>query len=85
MVPTFTLKPGERGGDKVYQLENMLIRIHPYYDWSENDAENVYGADLQKKVRDFQKRAGFKASGIVGPKTVAALNEVVSVSGQWGC
>jgi peptidoglycan hydrolase-like protein with peptidoglycan-binding domain len=85
VVPTFTLSPGEKNENKVFQLENMLIRIHPYYDGSFDGQQGVYGPGLQKMVRDFQKRAGFKASGIVGPKTVAAMNEVISVSGQWGC
>jgi len=86
-VATFTLQPGERNEDKVSSLGNMLQRIYPYgaeYDLS-TAGDPTYDAGLQKAVRDFQKRAGIKASGIVGPKTVAAMNEVISVSGQWGC
>jgi peptidoglycan hydrolase-like protein with peptidoglycan-binding domain len=81
---TFTLQPGEQNEEKVFSLVNMLTRIYPY----PGDADfggDVYSPEMQKAVRDFQKRAGFKASGIVGPKTVAALNEVISVTGNWGC
>lgn len=84
--PIFTLVPGEQDEEKVLFLSNMLVRIHPYgNNGSYSDADNVYGPSMQKAVRDFQKRAGIKATGIVGPKTVTAMNEVISVSGQWGC
>jgi peptidoglycan hydrolase-like protein with peptidoglycan-binding domain len=36
-------------------------------------------------VQDFQRRTGIDPSGIVGPKTWAAMYEVVSVSAGWGC
>lgn len=88
VVKTFSLNPGERNDDKVFSLVNMLQRIYPYFtEWAPtgNADADVYSPDLQKMVRDFQKRAGIKSSGIVGPKTVAALNEAVSVAGQWGC
>jgi peptidoglycan hydrolase-like protein with peptidoglycan-binding domain len=83
--PIFTLMPGEQNEEEVFYLSNMLVRIHPYGNENFSDADNVYGPNMQKAVRDFQKRAGIKASGIVGPKTVTAMNEVISVSGQWGC
>lgn len=87
VIKPFSLNPGERGGQKLDNLYNMIQRIYPYAAQldSLNDPSGVYGPGLQKMVRDFQKRAGIKASGIVGPKTVAALNEAVSVAGQWGC
>ena len=86
-VKVFSLQPGERNQDKVGRLFNMLQRIHPYMsDRALFDSDlAVYNPTLQKMVRDSQKRAGIKASGIVGPKTVAAMDEVVSVSGHWGC
>jgi peptidoglycan hydrolase-like protein with peptidoglycan-binding domain len=86
MAKPFTLQPGERNEEKVFKLVNMVQRIHPYEPGQVFDYQNpVYGPELQKMVRDFQKRVGIKASGIVGPRTVAAMNEVISVSGQWGC
>jgi peptidoglycan hydrolase-like protein with peptidoglycan-binding domain len=82
----FTLQPGERNQGKVAMLYNMLQRIHPYNTDALSDSDhNVYNPTMQKMVRDFQKRAGIKASGIVGPKTVTAMDEVISVAGRWGC
>jgi peptidoglycan hydrolase-like protein with peptidoglycan-binding domain len=84
--PTFSLQPGERNQDKVFALTNMLVRIYPYGERGVfSDPDDVYTPALQKMVRDFQKRAGIKASGIIGLKTVAAMNEVIAVSGNWGC
>ncbi len=83
--PTFTLRPGERNEDKVGMLTNMLLRIHPYGESGSVGGTDTYTPELQKMVRDFQKRAGIKSSGIVGPKTVAAMNEVIAVAAHWGC
>lgn len=84
-VEVFTLQPGERNQDEVFLLVNMLQRIHPYFDNIDAWEDDFYGPQLQKAVRDFQKRAGIKASGIVGPKTVRAMDTVIAVSGNWGC
>jgi peptidoglycan hydrolase-like protein with peptidoglycan-binding domain len=86
-LAAFSLQPGERNQDKLNILTNMLSRIYPYVDQIDgySGPSDVYGPELQKIVRDFQKRAGIKASGIVGPKTVSAMNEAISVAGQWGC
>jgi peptidoglycan hydrolase-like protein with peptidoglycan-binding domain len=82
--PTFGITPGERNSEKVMRLAATITRIDPYgdRDWDEG---GVYGPKLQQLVRDFQHRAGIKASGIVGPKTWAALDETVAVAGRWGC
>jgi peptidoglycan hydrolase-like protein with peptidoglycan-binding domain len=88
VVEAFSLNPGERNEEKLNTLYNMLQRIYPYLtEWAPaaNTDPYVYGPDLQKMVRDFQKRAGIKASGIVGPKTVSAMNEAIAVAGHWGC
>ena len=88
VVKAFSLNPGERNEEKLNTLYNMMQRIYPYItEWQLPTTTDsyVYGADLQKMVRDFQKRAGIKASGIVGPKTVSAMNEAISVAGRWGC
>jgi len=81
--PTFGINPGERGEDKLNYLWNTLSRIHPYAEKMVD--EGGYGPKTQKLVKDFQRRANIKASGIIGPKTWAAMYEVVAVSGRWGC
>jgi murein L,D-transpeptidase YcbB/YkuD len=87
VVKAFSLNPGERNEEKLNNLVNMLQRIHPYLtEWVRSSGDyQTYDSSLQKMVRDFQKRAGIKSSGIVGPKTVAAMNETIAVAGQWGC
>ncbi|HEX6354527.1 peptidoglycan-binding protein [Actinophytocola sp.] len=84
-IEVFSLRPGERNEMKVSMLTHMLFRIHPYLTEMPTNSGDVYGPELQKIVRDFQKRAGIKASGIVGPKTVRAMDTVIAVSGNWGC
>lgn len=84
-VQIFTLQPGERNENELSMLMNMLQRIHPYANSMDSWEHDVYGPQLQKAVRDFQKRAGIKASGIVGPKTVRAMDTVIAASAQWGC
>lgn len=86
-APAFGIQPGERNQRKLGVLGDMLMRIHPYrMDTIHGSVhKGVYDASLQKIVRDFQRRAGIRSSGIVGPRTWAALEEVVSVSGNWGC
>lgn len=85
-IEIFQLQPGERNERKVLMVTNMLYRIHPYAAKLDSiNVNDVYGPELQKLVRDFQKRAGIKASGIVGSKTVRAMDTVIAVSGNWGC
>lgn len=85
-MEVITLQPGERNADKVAILVNMLYRIHPYANNVESLwGQKIYGPEMQKMVRDFQKRAGIKASGIVGPQTVRAMDTVIAVAGNWGC
>jgi murein L,D-transpeptidase YcbB/YkuD len=87
VVVAFSLRPGERNQGKFNVLHNMVWRIYPCLDRLNgySGPTDAYGPEMQKMVRDFQKRAGTKASGIVGPQTVAAMNEAISVAGQWGC
>ena len=80
----YGITPGEVDNRKMNELTNALMRVHPYGD-NLPDEGDIYGPGLQKMVRDFQHRANIKASGIVGPKTWAALYEAVAVSGGWGC
>lgn len=88
-APTFSIMPGERNLDKLATLRGVLERIHPYSSLPQKGINDpgfdTYGPETQALVKDFQKRAGIKASGIVGPKTWAALIQAVSVSGGWTC
>jgi peptidoglycan hydrolase-like protein with peptidoglycan-binding domain len=81
----FSITPGERNQDKMDTLFNVVQRIYPYVGHGLPNEGAVYGPRTQALVKDFQKRAGIKASGIIGPKTWSAMFEAVSVSGGWGC
>jgi peptidoglycan hydrolase-like protein with peptidoglycan-binding domain len=83
-IPNFGITPGERNSEKMNTLFSTIMRVSPYGDRLPSESD-VYGPQMQQLVRDFQHRAGIKASGIVGPKTWAALNEAAAVSGGWGC
>ncbi|WP_285612397.1 peptidoglycan-binding domain-containing protein [Actinokineospora globicatena] len=75
--------PGSRDKRVVGQLRTYLLVISPYQGAS--GVEDWYGPRLQGMVRDFQRRAGIKASGIVGPRTWAALGRAVAVTGAFSC
>jgi peptidoglycan hydrolase-like protein with peptidoglycan-binding domain len=80
--PTYGINPGEDNPEKMSQLTNLLMRIYPYQVGNGPDA---YGPELVSVVQDFQRRAGIKDSGIVGPLTWDALYQTVAVSGGWSC
>ena len=62
------LRYGSRG-DKVKQLQQKLKRWG-YYTGS---IDGIFGSGTQAAVKNFQKKNGLTADGIVGPKTAAAL------------
>ncbi|MBA2615226.1 MAG: peptidoglycan-binding protein [Actinobacteria bacterium] len=75
--PTSALERGSRGG-RVEELKGKLA------DWYGRNAPGeferfgvkpgpVFGAALEQAVLDFQRRKGLKVDGVVGPKTLAAL------------
>lgn len=78
------LYPGVRAPEALNRLANALMRIPPFQE-SPSAASGVYDATWQELVKSFQRRAGIKASGIVGPKTWDALYRSLAVSGGWSC
>ena len=62
------LRYGSRG-DKVKELQQKLKRC-VYYTGS---IDGIFGSGTQAAVKNFQKKNGLTADGIVGPKTAAAL------------
>jgi peptidoglycan hydrolase-like protein with peptidoglycan-binding domain len=79
-LPSFSVYPGETNRDKVAMVGNVLGRL--YSNWHESTS---YSPAMVADVQRFQRSVGIKASGIVGPKTWAAMNDVVRISGGWGC
>jgi peptidoglycan hydrolase-like protein with peptidoglycan-binding domain len=82
--PTFSVNPGDTDPNKIGALFEVMQRIYPYYVTGLPDA-NHYDAEWQSVVQGFQRRAGINPSGIIGPKTWAALYTTTAISGGWGC
>lgn len=81
-LPTFSVHPGETDSTKVSAVSHLLGRLNWQSDWYRFDS---YSGEMVAGVQRFQRSVGIKASGIVGPKTWAAMNDVLRVSGGWGC
>lgn len=64
-----TIVHGQRG-DEVLCLERRLLRLH-YIDRS---IDTFFGTRTVDAVKRFQRNRGLKASGVVGPRTAAALD-----------
>ncbi|MEN8258755.1 MAG: L,D-transpeptidase family protein [Thermodesulfobacteriota bacterium] len=73
----FSLQKGVRHR-RVYALRQRLM-LSGDYDASVITSENLFGEKLDAAVYRFQKRHGLETDGIVGPKTLAALNVPVEI------
>jgi peptidoglycan hydrolase-like protein with peptidoglycan-binding domain len=67
-APTANLKPGDTGA-QVKVLQRALASLG----FSTGKIDGQYGSATQAAVERFQRSAGLKADGIVGPTTLAAL------------
>ncbi|HVK24168.1 MAG TPA: peptidoglycan-binding protein [Actinokineospora sp.] len=81
-TPAFSVYPGETATVKLDYLRHFVSRL--YLDETFWD-ETSYSPRMVATVKRFQKSVGIKASGIVGPKTWTAMNQVVRMAGNWGC
>ena len=70
-----TLKPGERGAD----VDWVAARLSVINNYAKPDAGRQYDAALAREVRTFQAAQGLPTDGIVGPKTMMALNGAAGV------
>lgn len=68
-----TLQPGEVH-DVVPFLRERLRITGDYGTCSSKEAKNLYDACLKEAVVHFQKRHGLEDEGVIGKKTMAALN-----------
>ncbi|ABI55453.1 L,D-transpeptidase family protein [Alkalilimnicola ehrlichii MLHE-1] len=74
--PRMEAGPLLRVGDRDPRVETLREQLRLLGDL-EDDAplsETLYGEALEAAVRDFQRRHGLQVDGVVGPRTVAALN-----------
>ena len=69
------LKPGDRGAD----VDWVAARLAVINNYAEPEAGLQYDAALAREVRTFQAAQGLAADGVVGPKTMMALNAAAGV------
>lgn len=87
-VPNFQIRPGDRGERHNQYLSEVIWRTATDYNRvsaAQNHDHDNYGTATQQLVKEFQRKNGIKASGIIGPKTWAAYYRVISITGHWGC
>ena len=69
------LKPGDRGAD----VDWVAARLSTINNYAAPQPGRQYDAALAREVRLFQAAQGLPADGIVGPKTMMALNGAAGV------
>jgi general secretion pathway protein A len=69
------LKPGDRGAD----VDWVAARLAVVNNYAQPEQGRQYDAALAREVRIFQTAQGLPADGIVGPKTMMALNGAAGV------
>ncbi|MDD5585547.1 MAG: L,D-transpeptidase family protein [Alphaproteobacteria bacterium] len=75
--PGPTIRPGE-SGPRVNQVRERLIAENYLKKIEDINADpDVYDAELQQAVENYQSRNGLKVDGNIGVKTVAAMNVTI--------
>jgi Putative peptidoglycan binding domain len=72
-APSTTLKPGDTGAE-VTTLQQALTSLG----YSPGTPDGSYGPATKQAVIDFQTAQGLSADGVVGPKTLAALQQALA-------
>lgn len=67
-----TIRKGTKG-QNVKDLQNILNKYYPAY--SKLKADGIFGAGTEATVKEFQRRSGLTADGIVGPATWKKLGQ----------
>jgi general secretion pathway protein A len=70
-----TLKPGDRGAD----VDWVAARLAVVNNYAQPEPGRQYDAALAREVRTFQAAQGLPADGVIGPKTMMALNGAAGV------
>lgn len=65
------IKLGDRGSN-VEKIANFMYKTFPAYT-SKAALGNYYGPNIQKSIKEFQKRTGLEQDGCVGPITLKML------------
>lgn len=73
VAPTAPLKPGDQGA-AVKRLQRVLARLG----YSPGTIDGQYGPSTTKAVSKFQSASGLTADGVVGSKTLLALDRALA-------
>jgi peptidoglycan hydrolase-like protein with peptidoglycan-binding domain len=77
-VPNAPLAPGATGSG-VAQIQDLLADLG--YDlprsMKKKGADGIFGSETQAAVKKFQQDYGLKADGLVGPKTLAMMEDII--------
>jgi murein L,D-transpeptidase YcbB/YkuD len=67
-------------GKHVAALQDLLVDLGHAMPRSMKPGgfDGIFGEETDKKVRAFQKAAGLKQDGLVGPRTLAALDGIIA-------
>ncbi|HZO65732.1 MAG: peptidoglycan-binding protein [Kribbellaceae bacterium] len=85
-LPDYQVRPGDRDPRRTWMVYEVVSRTATNYDRVAKAWDGrTYGPAMQQLVKEFQRKVGIKASGIIGPKTWLAYYRVVSATGGWGC
>ena len=85
-LPDYQVRPGDRDLRRTRMVYEVVSRTATNYDRVAKAWDGrTYGPAMQQLVKEFQRKVGIKASGIIGPKTWLAYYRVVSATGGWGC
>lgn len=76
--PANTLQIGDRG-ESVRQLQMLLNRDYPAYSHLAEDG--IFGPQTEAVVREFQRRAGLRITGVADYQTLAKLDELTVQGG----
>lgn len=71
--PRGYIKLGDKG-DNVDKISKFMYKTFPAYT-SKSALGNYYGPNIQKSIKEFQKRTGLEPDGCVGPLTLAMLKK----------
>ena len=66
-------------GSGVAQIQDLLASAGAKMprSISKAGADGIFGSETEAAIKDFQRRKGLKADGLVGPKTIDALEQLI--------
>jgi peptidoglycan hydrolase-like protein with peptidoglycan-binding domain len=78
-TPNAPLGPGSTGSG-VGEIQDLLADLgyNLTRSMKRRGADGIFGSETEAAVKAFQQKSGLKADGLVGPKTLAALEAIIA-------